>query len=105
MPMTFPNAQWCTKSAYYSARADVLRGKLFEALGPACAECGCSLDGIPWEVNHIYRREWQPRKLSKYRRNLRYWREAQEGLVNLMCRECNLAYRPKPGPVVSCDPF
>jgi 5-methylcytosine-specific restriction endonuclease McrA len=82
-----------TQSAWESARADKLRAKLFELLGRCCAECG---DTFQLEVNHIYRRDWQPRKLSKYRRNLRYLREAKEQLVNLLCRSCNASYRPLP---------
>lgn len=103
MPATFP-----TESAYRSHLATRLREHLFNLLGPYCAECGCDLRSKAWEVNHIYGRDWSPRRLSFYRRNLRYWREAQEGLVNLLCRPCNLAYLPKPLPSVvinSNDPF
>lgn len=82
-----------TKSARESARADKLRAELFEMLGGKCAECG---DTFQLEVNHIYARSWKPSKLSKYRRNLRYVREAREGLVNLLCKTHNAVYRPLP---------
>lgn len=87
-----------TNSAWQSARADVVRGWLFEMLGPECAGCGCSLVGIAWEVNHLYGRDWKPSRLSRYKRSLRYWREAQEGLVDLRCPPCNNVYRPVPLP-------
>ena len=86
---------YATNSAYHNALAERLRARLFELLGPFCAECGCDLRGKPWEVNHIRPRAWMPRKLCRYRRNLRYWREAQEGLVNLLCKECNAVFRPR----------
>lgn len=82
------------RSAYETARADLFRQQLFEMLGPECGLCGEPLEGLPWEVNHIYPREWKPSKLSKYRRNLRYLKEARDGLVNLCCKACNAAYRP-----------
>jgi 5-methylcytosine-specific restriction endonuclease McrA len=81
------------QSAWESARADKLRAKLFELLGGCCAECG---DTFQLEINHIYSRSWRPNKLSKYRRNLRYLREAREGLVNLLCKTHNASYRPLP---------
>lgn len=104
LPATKP-----TLSAYRMQLADRWRARLFELLGPVCAECGTDLNGVAWEVNHIYRRDWVPRTYNRYRRNLRYWREAQEGLVNLTCKECNLHYRPRELPPVrlsrSEDPY
>ena len=100
---------FATLSAYRSARAGVIREHLFEMLGPVCAECGCDLTTTAWEVNHVYRRDWKPRKLSRYRRHLRYLREAKVGDVNLLCSDCNQVYRPKPRPQLaaaqSADPF
>lgn len=83
-----------TRSAYESALATRLRKALFELLGPMCGQCGCDLRTQAWEVNHLVRREWQPRKLSFYRRQKRYWQEAQEGLVEVACAECNASFRP-----------
>lgn len=97
-----------TPSAYRMALADRVRARLFEQLGPECAECGCDLRECAWEVNHIYRREWKIRALNRYRRHLRYQREAALGLVNLMCKDCNHDYRPKPMPeqrASGADPF
>lgn len=96
-PAQWPRA-YPRESAYRNMLADRLRGKLFELLGPECAECGCDLMGVAWEVNHIHGRDWKPREVSRYRRNLRYWREAREGLVNLLCPACNSIYKPRPKP-------
>lgn len=95
-------------SAYRMALADRVRARLFEQLGPECAECGCDLRECAWEVNHIYRREWRIRTLNRYRRHLRYQREAAQGLINLLCQPCNSVYRPMPMPkqrVRRADPF
>lgn len=89
---------FATNSGWQSARAGKLREQLFELLGPRCAECDCDLHGVPWEVNHIYPRAWQPRKLSYYRRTLRYLQEAMSGEVNLLCPECNQTYKTIPRP-------
>lgn len=73
-----------------------IRQRLFAMLGGCCDECGevCGL-----EINHIYTpRGYVPRKLGSYQRNLRYLKDAKQGLVNLLCKECNSRYRPKPRP-------
>ena len=92
MPMTFPNAKWGSKSAYQSARADTIRRMIFAIIGQECEECG-ERHGL--EVNHVYKRTWKPKKLSKYRRALRYWRELKAGVpLTPLCRSCNTQYRP-----------
>lgn len=73
-----------------------IRASLFEIYGPDCAECGRTLTNTAWEVNHIWQRDWTPRKLDFYRRHLRYFREAQKGWINLLCSDCNNTYRPRP---------
>ncbi len=78
-----------------AARANALRAQLIHDLGGACAECGSTSD---LEINHIYGRSWTPRKLTHYRRVLRYVREAREGLINVLCSECNKRYRPQAEP-------
>lgn len=74
-------------------RANLLKQQLIEFLGGRCEECGATHD---LQVNHIYQRDWQPRKLTHYRRVLRYWKEALAGEVNVLCEECNGRYRPLP---------
>lgn len=89
-PATYP-----TRSTYENALAERFRAELFTMLGPECGLCGTDLHGVAWELNHLFRRSWQPRKLSRYRRNKRYLQEAQQGWCNLLCPECNRTYRPK----------
>ncbi len=99
--MTAPRAAFPTESAYRSALADRIREWLFEYLGGECDICGerCNL-----EIDHPWGRDWQPRRYSKYRRNLRYRREALAGEVRLLCREHNAAYRPVPRPAPAANP-
>jgi 5-methylcytosine-specific restriction endonuclease McrA len=78
---------------YYAQRANLLKQQLIEFLGGQCEECGATHD---LQVNHIYQRDWTPRKVTHYRRVLRYWKEALAGDVNLLCEACNAVYRPLP---------
>lgn len=88
------------ESAYQSARADAIRAIIFEVIGQKCATCGAT---SPLEVNHVFKRDWNPKRLSKYRRNLRYLRELRAGVpLTCLCAACNKEYRPKPWPE---DPF
>ncbi len=84
-----------TRSAYENHRAECIRAELFELLGPTCGLCATDLHGVAWELNHLFKRDWQPRKLSRYRRNKRYLQEARNGWCDLLCPECNRVYRPK----------
>jgi hypothetical protein len=92
------------ESAYRSHLASRLREWLYDYLGGACDACGerCNL-----EIDHPWGRDWTPRKLSRYRRHLRYKREALAGRVRLLCRECNSCYRPvpEPTPPATSNPF
>lgn len=81
-----------------SALVARIREMLLQIYGHHCARCGCDLRGIPWEVNHKWPRDYQPRKLDFYGRNLRYFKEAQRGLIEPCCPECNSAYRPRSNP-------
>ncbi len=72
-----------------------IRRMLLEIYGNRCAECGCLEGDCHLEVNHIYGRDWKPSEAGSYGRWLRYWREAREGKINLLCPDCNKAYRPK----------
>jgi len=76
---------------YELARADAIRSELLAALGSRCAICGSKRKP---EFNHIYGCEWQHNKLNRYQRLLRYRKEAALGLLNILCRSHNAAYRP-----------
>jgi hypothetical protein len=82
---------YLTNSAYQSARAQQLRMWIFDILGRKCAECGD--EHGPFEVNHLYKREWSCARLSVYKRTLRYWRDVQRGLCNCLCASCNSNWR------------
>lgn len=77
-----------------ASRANQLKSDLIAYLGGKCEHCGATHD---LQINHKEPRDWQPRKLTHYRRVLRYWREAREGKVDLLCGDCNRVYRPVPG--------
>jgi hypothetical protein len=90
--------------------ADAVRARIFDFLGPKCSLCGADLRTCAWEVNHIFKRDWHPRRVNRYDRQLRYWKEAQMHLVNLLCASCNSTYKPSPLPVPTAlttanDPF
>lgn len=90
-----------TPSAYRMALADKVRARIFDVIGWECEVCG-ERHGI--EVNHVYQRDWTPRKINKYRRALRYWRELQAGVpLTPLCKTCNGTYRPRPWPVDATD--
>lgn len=98
MPFTNPS----DRSAWRARRANQLRADLIAWLGGVCEHCGATHD---LEINHKEPRDWQPRKLTHYRRVLRYWREAREGRVNVLCASCNSVYRPVPAEERAEGPF
>lgn len=81
--------------------ANAQRANLVKTLGGCCAECG-STDHL--EIDHPYGRDWVPRRLTHYARIRRYIREAQEGLVRLLCKDCNLSPECRPKPRGSTPP-
>lgn len=64
---------------------------LFYELGDECDECG---DDSDLQIDHPWGRDWTPREVSSYERWLRYAREHQQGLIRLLCRDCNNRIRP-----------
>lgn len=72
---------------------DKLREEVFQMLGYACTEADDNCDG-PLQVDHPYGRSWKPSKLASYNRWLRYRKEAEEGLVRLLCSHHNNSIRP-----------
>lgn len=83
------------------------RQRLFEMLGGECALCatdGDACDG-PLEADHPFGRDWVPREVSSYQRNLRYLREAAEGKLRLLCRHHNQTVRPRKLALTTNQPF
>lgn len=75
--------------------ADRIREQLLDIYGRACAECGATADETHLEINHIYGRDWKLSDLNRYQRYLRYRHEAKQGRINLLCKACNLSWRPR----------
>ena len=88
MKYTLPKVNPCRQVK--SAR--VLKEKLFAFLGNKCALCS-ETDPSKLQVDHPNGRDWEPPKFSYYHRLLRYWFEAQQHKVRLLCEKCNLAQR------------
>ena len=67
------------------------RVKLIEQLGGRCAQCGSLKD---LELDHLYpsqtiiNRPWNKRQDSSHRISI-LRREAKEGLLQVLCSECN----------------
>lgn len=70
-----------------------IRSNLLDIYGGVCAQCGTPEGETYLEVNHIYGRDWKPNKVSSYGRWLRYFKEARQGRINLLCPECNKTYQ------------
>src|SRR5690349_8209405 len=92
-----PHATAYRRNQWRYERRLALRRLVFALLGGRCAECGSTRR---LQVNHIYERDWEPRRVASYYRWLRYWREARAKppLVNLLCAGCNRRYEPLPPP-------
>lgn len=86
-----------TGSSYYRnvILADRIRNQLIEIYGEKCAQCGATKEETHLEINHIYGRTWKIRDLNRYRRFLRYKKEAREGKINLLCPACNCVWKPR----------
>lgn len=63
-----------------------IRQQLIEQLGGCCVECGSDRR---LEFDHIFGTTWDHSKMSGYDRVRRYKAEADEGLIQLLCKRCN----------------
>jgi 5-methylcytosine-specific restriction endonuclease McrA len=68
------------------------RLELIEKLGGKCAICN-EPDADKLEFDHLYGRPYNPNQLSLLARINRYMREAELGLLRLLCGDCNRAVR------------
>lgn len=73
------------------------RDLLLDFLGGVCVKCG-SKERL--EIHHPFGRKWEPSKKGRATRIAIYWREAEAGLVQLLCSSCNkkAGCPPVPGP-------
>ena len=61
---------------------------------PGCGKRPRSWDGL--EIDHVDGRDWSPRKLNRWSRVARYWREFHAGVrLRAACRSCNAGYNPR----------
>lgn len=81
----------CSMRPYEHKRAQEIRQELITLLGKKCAECGSKRK---LEFNHVYNRTWTANHYNMYQRMLKIRKETQAGIINLLCRTCNAAYRP-----------
>lgn len=65
-----------------------LRKELLQKLGAECKLCGED-DEDKLEFDHIYGRDYDLRKLSSSARMARYKREEADGLLRVLCGDCN----------------
>lgn len=82
-------------AACYRRRLDAL----IDHLGGKCVECG-EVERARLEIDHIHGRTWDVKAKSRWSRVARYWREAAEGLLQILCKSCNSSKgdpRPKAG--------
>lgn len=68
-----------------STRSKVIE-RLAEQHGPRCSRCGNPFD---IEINHLRRRHYAPRKISRWMRASYLRRELRRGELNLLCSHCN----------------
>lgn len=62
------------------------RRELIRVLGGECVECGGTQD---LQFDHTDGRDWHLRKRNRLQRLRLHWRDAERGLVRLLCRPCN----------------
>lgn len=69
-----------------------IKAELIERLGGKCELCPCA-DPDALEFDHIDGRDWTVNRLSYSARLAKYQREAEDGLLRLLCGPCNRAVR------------
>lgn len=73
------------------------RFALFMALGAMCVLCGeDDLDEL--QFDHPFGRDYQPRDLSRWVRICRLEHEAKQGLIRVLCEDCNKRAGKPPSP-------
>ena len=78
------------RTQWQTLKQGLLRLELIKRLGGKCQHCGATEN---LEVNHIYHKEWSPKRVNSAKRLRLYLKEAEEGLVNLLCEDCNKKYK------------
>ena len=63
------------------------RLKLIQELGGECVQCG-SISNL--ELDHIHGKDWVARELGSDQRVCLYIKEAAQGLIQVLCKSCNV---------------
>lgn len=74
-------------TAYLAEWARKKRAELLVELGNTCGRDGCDNDEL--EFHHPHGRAWNPVKLSRWQRMIRYRRDAAAGNLALLCKPHN----------------
>lgn len=93
-----PHATSYRRNHWRWTRAKTLRRIILAAFANRCVKCGATRK---LQINHLYGRDWHPRRVAYYYRWLRYYHEFLLHLIDVRCPKCNRAYKPLPPP----DPF
>jgi len=70
----------------HASRAFRKRAELIRRLGGQCRVCG-STDRL--ELHHPHGRDWTPRRHNRWTRINHYWRDWEQGNLELLCQSCN----------------
>lgn len=70
-------------------RAKALRDELIERLGGRCGTSGCDAPKSELAFHHRFGRSWDPSRCNAMHRMRLYLRDAEAGLLSLLCRVCN----------------
>jgi len=77
---------WSIRKDQTIRHAELRRELLIIEMGGRCQSCGAKQK---LEIDHVNGRDWEPRKVNRWVRIARYWREFHEGKLQLLCRKCN----------------
>ncbi|TWT51816.1 hypothetical protein KOR42_32890 [Thalassoglobus neptunius] len=64
----------------------IRRRILTQAMGGKCSQCESTEE---LEFHHLYQREWVASKTSRWSRQRQYEEEFDNGLLTLLCADCN----------------
>lgn len=84
--------KWKASKVSRGEYAQRRRRALVAELAPdcKCAECGETFDLDNLEIDHVDGCTWNKRKLNRWSRVARYWREHKEGIpLRALCKPCN----------------
>ena len=81
-------AKRVNRTTYFRERYRRQRQAFIEQLGGRCVKCGSQED---LQFDHINGRDWEATKKSRWSRLAIIKREAEQGLIQILCGPCNAA--------------